>query len=60
VPPTPEKPEPKPDEIVPTKQFVTWPYSKDPCDDFGKQCTLAIESLAKEFFNMFQPQIQNL
>jgi len=47
--------DPSPDEIVPLKQFVTWPYSKDPCDDFGKQVTLAVESLAKEFFNMFKP-----
>ena len=32
----PEKPEPVPSEVVPIKQCVTWPYSKDPCDDFGK------------------------
>lgn len=42
------------------KQFVTWPYSKDPCDDFGKQVTLAIESLAKEFFNMFKKQLYEM
>ena len=53
-PTTPEKPEPQPNEIVPVKQFITWPYSKDPCDDFGKQITLAVESLAKEFYNMFK------
>ena len=49
-----EKKEPVPSDIVPVKQFITWPYSKDPCDDFGKQVTLAVESLAKEFFNMFK------
>lgn len=36
VPESPANPEPQPDEIVPAKQFITWPYSKDPCDDFGK------------------------
>lgn len=36
IPKTQEKLEPTPAEIVPIKQFVTWPYSKDPCDDFGK------------------------
>lgn len=56
----PDKPEPQPNEIVPVKQFVTWPYSKDPCDDFGKQVTLAVESLAKEFFNMFKKQLHEM
>jgi hypothetical protein len=55
-----EKQEPQPNEIVPVKQFITWPYSKDPCDDFGKQITLAVESLAKEFFLMFKKQIQEM
>jgi len=32
----PDKSEPGPADIVPIKQFITWPYSKDPCDDFGK------------------------
>ena len=56
----PEKAEPQPNEIVPVKQFITWPYSKDPCDDFGKQITLAVESLAKEFYTMFKKQIQDM
>lgn len=55
---SPDRPEPQPHEIIPQKQFVTWPYSKDPCDDFGKQVTLAVESLAKEFINMFSSQIK--
>lgn len=54
VPKTPEKPEPTVSEVVNQKQFITWPYSKDPCDDFCKQVTLATESLAKEFYNMFE------
>ena len=60
VPETPEKKEPEPREIVPKKQFITWPYSKDPCDDFGKQVTLAVESLAKEFYNMFKKQVHDM
>mmetsp|Transcript_22914 Transcript_22914/g.35244 ORF Transcript_22914/g.35244 Transcript_22914/m.35244 type:complete len:468 (+) Transcript_22914:176-1579(+) len=60
IPENPEKPEPQPHEIVPIKQFITWPYSKDPCDDFGKQVTLAVESLAKEFYNMFKKQVHDM
>jgi hypothetical protein len=56
-PKVPEKPEPVPSEIVPIKQCVTWPYSKDPCDDFGKQVTLAVESLTKEYYILFKDQI---
>lgn len=52
--------QPGPADIIPGKQFVTWPYSKDPCDDFGKQVTLAVESLAKEFFTMFGKQINDM
>lgn len=55
----PEKPEPIASEIVPIKQFITWPYSKDPCDDFSKQITLAVESMAKEFYNMFKNKYLN-
>jgi hypothetical protein len=54
VPEAGDKAEPTPADIIPVKQFVTWPYSKDPCDDFGKQVTLAVESLAKEFYSMFK------
>lgn len=32
----PEEPEPQIHEVVPVKQFIRWPYSKDPTDDFGK------------------------
>ena len=55
-----DKPEPQPSEIVPVKQFVTWPYSKDPRDDFGKQVTLAVESLTKEFFTSFKKPLADL
>jgi hypothetical protein len=53
----PANPEPVPAEVVPVKQCVTWPYSKDPCDDFGKQITLAVESLTKEYYNLFKDQL---
>jgi hypothetical protein len=36
VPTTPEKPEPKPDEIVPVKNLIRWPFSKVSTDDFNK------------------------
>lgn len=49
----PEYPEPLPHEIVPIKQFIRWPFSKEPQDDFKKQIQLAVESLAKEYYNMF-------
>jgi hypothetical protein len=38
---------------VPVKQFVRWPFSKNPTDDFKKQVTLAVESLAKEYYTLF-------
>lgn len=60
VPVAADQKQPTPADIIPVKQFVTWPYSKDPCDDFGKQVTLAVESLAKEFFNMFKNQMLQL
>jgi hypothetical protein len=53
-PTVPEKPEPVPSEVVPIKYYVTWPYSKDPGDDFGKQVTLAVESLTKEYYTLFK------
>lgn len=45
--------EPLPQDVVPVKQFVRWPFSKDPTDDFKKQVTLAVESLAKEYYALF-------
>jgi hypothetical protein len=50
-------PEPLPQDVVPVKQFVRWPFSKDPTDDFKKQVTLAIESLAKEYYNLFAAEL---
>jgi len=35
------------------KQFIRWPFSKEPSDDFRKQVTLAVESLAKEYYALF-------
>lgn len=30
------EPEPLPQDVVPVKQFVRWPFSKDPTEDFKK------------------------
>jgi len=53
----PEKPEPVPSEIVPVKQLVKWPFSKDPTDDFCKQIAIAVKSLAKEYYMMFKTDL---
>jgi hypothetical protein len=50
-------PEPQPQDVVPIKQFVRWPFSKEPTDDFKKQISLAVESLAKEYYNQFESQL---
>ena len=39
------------------KQFIRWPFSKQPTDDFRKQVTLAVESLAKEYYNLFKDEL---
>ena len=44
--------------MVPVKQFIRWPFSKDPTDDFKKQIALAVESLAKEYYNLFAGDLQ--
>lgn len=54
----PDLPEPLPHEVVPVKQFIRWPFSKDPTEDFKKQITLAVESLAKEYYNMFHQELE--
>lgn len=40
------------------KQFIRWPFSKEPTDDFRKQVTLAVESLAKEYYSLFQEELE--
>jgi hypothetical protein len=44
--------------VVPVKQFIRWPFSKDPTEDFKKQITLAVESLAKEYYTMFYQELE--
>lgn len=39
------------------KQFIRWPFSKEPTDDFKKQIALAVESLAKEYYNLFSAEL---
>lgn len=52
-----QHPEPLPQDVVPVKQFIRWPFSKQPTDDFRKQVTLAVESLAKEYYNLFKEEL---
>ena len=52
------QPEPLPQDVVPVKQFIKWPFSKAPTDDFRKQITLAVESLAKEYYTLFQGDLE--
>jgi hypothetical protein len=56
--PSSPNPEPLPQDVVPVKQFIRWPFSKDPTDDFKKQIALAVESLAKEYYNQFAAELQ--
>lgn len=53
------QPEPQPQDVVPVKQFIRWPFSKEPSDDFRKQVTLAVESLAKEYYALFQQELES-
>jgi hypothetical protein len=47
---TPSKPEPRPNEIIPLKKLVKWPFSKNPNDDFSKQVAIAVKALTREYF----------
>ena len=40
------------------KQFIKWPFSKDPTEDFKKQIGLAVESLAKEYYQLFSSELE--
>lgn len=50
--------EPLPQEIVATKTLVKWPFSKTATDDFGKQCAVAIKALTREYYTMFQSDLE--
>lgn len=54
----PEKPEPKPDEIVPVKTLIRWPFSKVSTDDFCKQVAIAIKSLTREYYQSFSKELE--
>jgi hypothetical protein len=58
VPKIPEKPEPKPDEIVPAKNLIRWPFSKVSTDDFCKQVAIAIKSLTREYYIAFKDDLE--
>jgi len=49
--------EPKPDEIVPVKNLVRWPFSKVSTDDFQKQIAIAIKSLTREYYSSFKQKM---
>lgn len=57
-PETAEKPEPKPAEVVPVKQLIKWPFSKTATDDFCKQVAIAIKALTREYYGMFQTELE--
>jgi hypothetical protein len=46
----PAHPEPQPDEILPLKKLVKWPFSKNPNDDFAKQVAIAVKALTREYY----------
>ena len=58
VPTVPEKPEPKPHEVVPEKQLIKWPFSKTATDDFCKQVAIAIKALTREYYTLFQVDLE--
>ena len=59
MPKVPEKPEPKPDEIVPAKNLIRWPFSKVSTDDFCKQVAIAIKSLTREYYLAFKDELED-
>ena len=57
-PETPDKPEPRPAEVVPVKQLIKWPFSKTATDDFCKQVAIAIKALTREYYGIFQEDLE--
>ena len=53
------KPEPQPSDILPLKQLVVWPYSKNCNDDFRKQVAIAVKALTREYYQMFQKDLEH-
>lgn len=43
-------PEPEPADVMPLKQLIVWPFSKNCNEDFRKQCTIAVKALTREYY----------
>lgn len=52
------QPEPQPSDILPLKQLIVWPFSKDCNDDFRKQVAIAVKALTREYYIMFQNDLE--
>jgi uncharacterized membrane-anchored protein YitT (DUF2179 family) len=44
---------------MPLKQLIVWPFSKNCNEDFRKQCTIAVKALTREYYQMFQTDLEN-
>jgi hypothetical protein len=52
------QPQPQPSDILPVKQLIVWPFSKDCNDDFRKQVAIAVKALTREYYQMFQSDLE--
>lgn len=52
------QPEPQPSDILPLKQLIVWPFSKNCNDDFRKQVAIAVKALTREYYQMFQGDLE--
>jgi hypothetical protein len=52
------QPEPQPSDVLPMKQLIVWPFSKNCNDDFRKQVAIAVKALTREYYMMFQSDLE--
>ena len=52
------QPEPLPADVLPLKQLIVWPFSKNCNDDFRKQVAIAVKALTREYYTMFQQDLE--
>lgn len=50
--------EPQPSDVLPLKQLIVWPFSKNCNDDFRKQVAIAVKALTREYYQMFQTDLE--
>lgn len=50
--------EPSPSDVLPIKQVIVWPFSKNCNDDFRKQVAIAVKALTREYYQMFQADLE--